>query len=148
MLIRKLHKTDLPKLIIIEELSHSVPWSEEAFQHCLNARYPGWVLELEGKMIGFIIMTLQAEESHILNITIDRRYQRKGYGKQLLAYGLKEVQKGGAVIAYLEVRASNTRAIKLYENMGFIQIGVRKDYYPVPTGKEDALVFAKDLFVK
>lgn len=148
MLIRKMHKTDLPQLIIIEEMSHAVPWSEDAFFHCFRAGYPGWVLEKDKKMIGFIIVTLQVEECHILNITVDRRFQRQGYGHQLLTFALAEAQKQGAVIAYLEVRHSNTRAIKLYEKMGFVQIGIRKDYYPVPTGREDALVFAKDLFVK
>lgn len=147
-MMRKLHKSDLPQLVIIEEASQSVPWSDEAFRHCFEAGYQGFALEQEKEMLGFIITSVNVGEAHILNLCIDRPYQRKGYGRQLLEFALAEAVKQGAMIAYLEVRKSNTRAIRLYQNMGFIQIGQRKDYYPVPTGREDALIFAKDLFVR
>jgi len=45
----------------------------------------------------------------------------------------------------LEVRPSNIRAINCYSSAGFNEIGCRKDYYPAPNGKEDALLFAKQI---
>ena len=148
MTLRKLYKADLQQLIQLEETTQAVPWSDEAFRHCLDAGYQVWGVEIDSKLIGFIIISVKAGESHIMNICVDPHHQRQGYGLQLLEHGLKEARAGHADIAILEVRQTNTKAIRLYKKLGFIQIGVRKDYYPVPTGREDALMFAKDLVVK
>ena len=142
---RKLTISDLPQLLQLEERNQVVPWGDDVFKHCLISGYPGWVLVQEGKIIGFVIISVQIGEAHVLNLCVDRTVRKQGFGTQLLVYALEQAQLEEAQIAYLEVRSSNSRAIRLYKSMGFIQIGVRKEYYPVPTGREDALVFAKDL---
>ena len=103
------------------------------------------MIEENNRLIGFVIFSIQLNESHILNLSIDPDFQRLGFGLQLLKHALLESKKNGAGAAYLEVRCSNQSAMALYTKMGFSQIGRRKGYYPAETGREDALVFAKDL---
>jgi len=136
---------DLPQLLAIEESTQAIPWNEATFKHCFDVKYPGWVLEEERKIQGFIIISLHDGECHILNLCVAMPSQRQGLGTKLLTDMIRMVKAKGAVIAYLEVRKSNSRAIRLYKNLRFIQIGERKNYYPLPEGREDALIFAKDL---
>lgn len=145
MTLRLLDENDLPQLLSIENAVHVAPWPEDVFRRCLQAGYFGWVAEHETQILGFIFVSLQASECHILNICVAPEYQHQGFGRQLLAYALTEVKKKGAGIAFLEVRRSNQHAIALYHQFEFIKIGERKGYYPSLQGAEDALVFAKDL---
>jgi [ribosomal protein S18]-alanine N-acetyltransferase len=144
-MLRTLFKTDLEQALAIENSVHVVPWTADTFKMCFESGYFGWVIELDKEIMGFIIVSLRAEECHILNLCVARDYQHQGWGRQLLDYALKHARHQGIGIAYLEVRRSNTRAISLYKKMKFHLIGVRKDYYPAVSGNEDALIFAKSL---
>lgn len=145
MILRALRKADIPQLLGIEEAAQAVPWSELIFVKCVTAGYPGWVVEYANRVVGFILMTMTAGECHILNLCIHPQFQHQGLGKQLLQHTLEESKRLDGFRVYLEVRRSNLPAIELYKKMGFEQIGERKDYYPVPSGHEDAIVFARDL---
>lgn len=146
--MRKATESDIPRLFEIEVATQIAPWSEEVFQRCFQMHYDCWVIEEENNIIGFIMMSsTPTKESHILNLCVDPAWQRKGYGKTLLNYALLQAKSTGIGIAYLEVRRSNYHAIMLYHKAGFVQISERKNYYPTPKGREDALVFAKDLGV-
>lgn len=147
MLLRPLNKNDVRQLFLIEQRTQQSPWSEEVFKQCILENYEGWVIEENEIIIGFVMMSLRAGESHILNLGIQPEFQRQGHASRLLQHALEEARKKGAGISYLEVRSSNYKAIALYKKFGFIQIGTRKDYYTYPLGKEDAFVFAKDLIV-
>lgn len=147
-MLRILSENDFSELLIIEALSHIAPWDRGTFERCWQAGYQGWVIEYNNKIIGFIIITLYAGESHILNIAIHPDFRSQGFGQQLLEHALAIAKSKGANIAFLEVRKSNDSAISLYQKLGFVQIGERKAYYPDKSGREDALVFAKDLGVK
>jgi len=144
-MLRKLRLDDLPYIIAIEQQTQLVPWTAEAFKICFSRDYYGWVLEIEQKIVGFIIVVVHGEECHIMNLAVLSNYQRQGWGTSLLTHALQTAQKNGARFAYLEVARSNTRAIGLYEKLGFYQVGERKGYYPVLQGREDALVLAKEL---
>ena len=144
-MLRLLTRTDLNAILEIERLVHIVPWTEETFEQCFDTGYVGWAVELEKKMIGFIIVALRPNECHVLNLCVRREYQRNGYGRQLLEYALTKAKDAGAGIAYLEVRRSNIPAISLYRKTAFHLVGERKHYYPSAEGTEDALVFAKSL---
>ncbi len=144
-MLRKLFKSDIDKVLKIENAVHVVPWTEETFKTCFQAECPSWAIEVDDDLIGFVITALRMGECHILNICIMHRYQHQGFGRKLLEYALEGVRRQGASIAYLEVRRSNSRAISLYRKMGFKLIGERKEYYPTVAGREDALVFAKSL---
>lgn len=144
-MIRPLFKTDVPEVLVIEQAVHVVPWTEETFKACFQAGYLGWVMEVDKKIIGFIMVSLYLEECHILNIVIARDFQRKGHGHALLSFVLEYAKQHGIGIVYLEVRRSNSRAIHLYKKMHFQLVGERKNYYPTVSGEEDALIFAKNL---
>lgn len=144
-MLRTLFKSDLKQVLTIEESVHVVPWTEETFKTCFQSGYVGWVIELNKKIIGFIIMSLRVEECHILNLCVTREYQRRGYGYKLLEHALRHAKHEKTGIVYLEVRRSNLPAISLYRRMKFHLIGERKDYYPTVSGSEDALIFAKSL---
>ena len=145
MTLRRLFKSDLFGVLAIEQLVHVVPWSKETFEACFDSGYDGWVFEEEGKVIGFVIVSLRADECHILNLCVTREYQHKGWGRKLMDEALVNARRRGIGIAYLEVRRSNTPAIALYTKMQFQVVGEREDYYPTPSGHEDALIFAKSL---
>lgn len=143
--IRPITKSDLPQIMIIEESAHIAPWTEETFGICFQAGYLGWAMELDKKLIAFVMISINGDECHILNVCVDRIYQHQGLGRELMNYAIQQALESGARYAYLEVRRSNTRAITLYRKMQFHLVGERKDYYPSMEGLEDALVFAKSL---
>lgn len=146
--MRKATESDIPRLLEIEVATQIAPWSEEVFQRCFQMRYECWVIEEENNIIAFLMMSSSiTQESHILDLCVDPDYQRKGHGKVLLNYAIAQAKLKGIGIVYLEVRRSNRNAIMLYHKTGFVQISERKNYYPTPKGREDALVFAKDLGV-
>ncbi|MBV9576326.1 MAG: ribosomal protein S18-alanine N-acetyltransferase [Gammaproteobacteria bacterium] len=144
-MLRTLFKSDLPQLLLIEKAVHISPWTEDTFKTCFSSGYIGWVVELDKQLRGFIIVSQTGSECHILNLAVTHEYQHQGFGRKLMEAALMYAKKAGVGIAYLEVRCSNLRAIKLYKNMKFQLIGERKDYYPTVSGKEDAYIFAKSL---
>ena len=96
-----------------------------------------------GKLIGYIVIWLVAEESHVLNIAVHPDYRRKGIGKRLIKFIMDFLLNKSTRAVYLEVRKSNTAAQKLYRGLGFREIGVRKGYYS--DNKEDAVVMGLEL---
>lgn len=144
-MLRLIIEQDLPELIRIESACQIVPWSDDVFKKCLEAGSTGWVMELDGKVIGFILILYQVDEVHILNFCVHPDHQHQGWGKQLLIHMLQNIRNQGGKFVYLEVRRSNQHAIALYEKAGFHKVGERKDYYMSLDHREDALVFAKNL---
>lgn len=144
-MFRKMLVADLPKLYAIEQTSQGAPWNEAAFRACLDFGCDALVAEQEGVITGYIITSINADECHILNLCVALNHQRQGLGRRLLEHGLARVYQRGAKVAYLEVRRSNLRAIRLYESLKFLKIGERKDYYQTVSGPEDALVYAVSL---
>ena len=144
-MLRVMHKNDIDQLLVIEEAVHIVPWNRDTFLTCFQAGYTGWVVELEKRIIGFIVVSAQLQECHILNVCVARDHQHQGWGRKLMQQVLTEAKQNNIGIAYLEVRRSNTPAISLYKTLQFQLIGERKDYYPTVAGHEDALIFARSL---
>lgn len=144
-MLRTLFKSDIDQLLKIENAVHVAPWIEETFKTCFQSGYIGWVIEVDNSIVGFIIVSLRAEECHVLNLGVAHPFQKRGFGHQLLEHALQYAKQQGVGIAYLEVRRSNTRAISLYRKMKFLLVGERKDYYPTVSGHEDAFIFAKSL---
>ncbi len=144
-MLRMLAKSDIGQMLAIENAAHIAPWTEEAFKICFRTGYVSLGFEVDKKIIGFVIVSVQADECHILNIAVATLFQRQGWGRKLLEYAMLQARQKGAGIVYLEVRRSNSRAISLYRKMRFQLIGERKDYYVTVAGMEDALIFAKSL---
>jgi ribosomal-protein-alanine N-acetyltransferase len=91
-------------------------------------------------IIGYGVMSVGAGEAHILNLCIGELYRCRGVGKRLLTYLVERGTAAGMSEAFLEVRPSNTSAIRLYLSVGFEQVGMRRGYYQAVGGREDAAV--------
>lgn len=144
--LRPLEASDIPTIMEIELSAYPHPWTEGIFNDCLRVGYSCWVYEHQDTIIGYLILSLVVDEMHILNICIDPKYQKQGLGKLLLTEAEMIGQKKAAKEVFLEVRPSNKAALFLYQDFGYNQIGLRKNYYPAKNGREDAIVMAKTLF--
>jgi len=145
--IRDMMPTDIPSVMEIELRNYPVPWSEKIFHDCLKAGYKGFVLLQADVLVGYAMLQIGYKESHVLNLCIDAAGQGQGHARRLLATMEMESIKSDAEMMFLEVRPSNPRARELYEQNGFNEISVRKNYYDTLTGREDAVVMAKTLVV-
>jgi ribosomal-protein-alanine N-acetyltransferase len=103
-----------------------------------------WVREAEGEVIGYYVMMAAAGEAHLLNLTIAPMWRRHGLGRDLLEHCLARACDHHADSVFLEVRTSNTAAIGLYHSSGFVDLAVRRGYYPAREGREDALIMKKE----
>jgi ribosomal-protein-alanine N-acetyltransferase len=138
--IRPMMEIDLPDVAAIEQKSYAFPWSENIFRDCLRVGYTCRALDLAGHIIGYAVMSLGAGEAHVLNVCVRDEYRSRGFGQRLLEHLLERAQASGVNEAFLEVRPSNLAAIRLYQRLGFEQIGIRRGYYQAPDGREDAIV--------
>jgi ribosomal-protein-alanine N-acetyltransferase len=139
--------TDLERVIENELRAYAYPWTRGNFTDCMKARNDCRTVYLDDEIVGHGILSFGAGEAHLLNVCIRRDRQGHGYGRQLVEHMLERAQLHDAEIVFLEVRPSNLVACRLYESLGFNEIGVRKNYYPAHVGHEDALVMALDLRV-
>ncbi len=144
-ILRPLHEGDLDAVMEIELRAYPYPWTRGIFLDCLRAGYPGRVLESIDGLVGYGMLSLAANEAHVLNVCVDPRRQSHGYGRRLLRELVQLARQRGALRVFLEVRPSNAPAIALYESEGFNEIGRRPRYYPAANGREDALVMAVEL---
>ena len=144
--LRPMRDDDLDAVLDIELRAYPFPWTRGIFQDCLRADYPAWVLQRDGGIIGYGLLSLAADEAHVLNVCTDPGQQGQGHGRRLLRALLMLAQGRGAQRVFLEVRPSNLAAIALYHAEGFNEIGRRPRYYPAKGGREDASVMAKELF--
>ncbi|OLO26707.1 ribosomal-protein-alanine N-acetyltransferase [Alkalihalophilus pseudofirmus] len=139
-IIRFMTVNDLEQVLIVEKDAFTVPWSRTAFYNELSsnqfAHYV--VMELEGVIIGYCGVWLVMDEAHITNIAILSQYRGNKYGETLLLYVMELAKMYGAIKMTLEVRVSNQAAKGLYEKLGFMSGGIRKNYYT--DNLEDALV--------
>lgn len=143
--IRPMDEADVDAVADAERRSYSFPWSTGIFRDCLRVGYLCRVVEVSGLVIGHGIESLGAGEAHILNVCIRPEFRCRGVGRRLLTYLLERARTAGMQHAFLEVRPSNTAAIRLYQSMGFEQVGLRRGYYQAPQGREDAAVLRLSL---
>lgn len=141
--IRPMLETDLPQVMSVEMAAYQFPWTEGIFRDCLHVGYTCRVLDIGGDVAGYGIMSLGAGEAHILNLCIRAEYQCRGFGRRLLLYLLDRARASGMQEAFLEVRPSNSAAVRLYTAMGFENVGVRRGYYQAIAGREDATVLRR-----
>lgn len=142
-LIRAIQESDLESLLRIEQAAHSHPWPLNQFSKRLDcSRHLHAVLLIENKICGYYLASEVAGEAELLNISVDPSLQGKGLGAKLLKHLISKLKADTSEV-FLEVRSSNVSAIKLYEKLGFHQLGCRPNYYPcTKQGREDALLYA------
>ena len=141
-----MREDDLDVVLAIEQRAYPFPWTRGIFRDCLRADYPAWVLVEDGLVIGYGVLSLAADEAHVLNVCAAPEVQGRGHGRRLLRSLLQLARGRGAHRVFLEVRPSNAAAIALYHDEGFNEIGRRPRYYPAHDGREDAIVMAMELF--
>jgi len=145
---RKMTPKDVPEILLIENSIYTHPWTEGIFNDCIRVGYNCWVYTEEDKIQSYGLVSIAANEAHILNLCVAPAAQGQGLGKLMLHKLIHLAEERLSDSIFLEVRESNVVALKLYEQEGFNRIGLRKNYYPADEGKEDALVFAKALNIE
>lgn len=145
--LRKMLVTDAAVVHAIDQSVNAAAWSEKLYGDCVNVGYECWVVYEEHDILGFGVLSFAANEAHILNIGITPNRQGQGLGRKILQHLLDRAKIQGAIEVFLEVRPSNTVALSLYNKFNFIEIGIRKEYYPADENgvKEDALTLALPL---
>lgn len=143
--ISTLNAADLATAFKIEQASHAFPWTQATFASNQGDRYLNLKLEVDGQMAGFAITQIVLDEATLFNIAIHPDWQRRGFGRQLLEALIAQLEPRGVFTLWLEVRASNRAAITLYEDLGFNEVTIRRNYYPAANGREDAIVMALPL---
>jgi ribosomal-protein-alanine N-acetyltransferase len=150
-----MEEVDIEEVLLTEASSHISPWKAKNFIDCIQSHYWNYVFIDRDATVGFLghcVVMPGFEEVHLLNITIHPSHRRKGIAQNAIRALEKTCLERNFQRILLEVRVSNTVAIRLYRKLGFEQIGVRKGYYPMPKqeklhGREDALVMQKNLIV-
>jgi [ribosomal protein S18]-alanine N-acetyltransferase len=145
--LRPLPPQALPAALAIEQRAYSHPWTAANFNDSWAAghRIEG-VFTAEEQLLGYSACMRGADEVHLLNITVAPEHQGQGHAQTLLRSLCAWGQSQQLHWLWLEVRASNTRALKLYERFGLERVGLRKGYYPQShTSREDAVVMSFEL---
>ncbi len=126
----------------IESRCYSFPWSHGNFVDSLAAGYLARVLlGRDGAMFGYFVAMPGVGEMHLLNLTVAPEQQGRGHASTLLDALEQACRDARLAQLWLEVRQGNQRALTLYGQRGFTQMGVRRHYYPAATGRrEDAVV--------
>ena len=144
--LRPMRPADLDAVLRIEVAAYAFPWSRGNF---IDSLASGYLAELllapDASLIGYFVAMSGVDEMHLLNITVAPAMQGRGHGNALLDVLLARCREQGVPVLWLEVRASNPRARSLYARRGFVEVGVRRGYYPAAqAGREDAIVMRLD----
>jgi ribosomal-protein-alanine N-acetyltransferase len=145
LVLRPMRRADLRVVASIEKAAYEFPWEPQTFRDCFNVGYCCWIGEKAGEVVSYGICSVGAGEAHVLNLCVAPHAQGNGYGRTMLEKLMDVAKNHKADSVFLEVRPSNPNALKLYRQLGFNEIGTRKDYYPARNGREDALVMARVL---
>ena len=123
----------------IERESFPTPWSREDFWREASNDFACYIVALDdAEIIGFGGCWISFEEAQVTNIALTSVQRGRGLGKTLMARLMRAAAARGAERMTLEVRPSNTPALRLYEGLGFAAVGIRKKYYQ--DNDEDAIL--------
>jgi ribosomal-protein-alanine N-acetyltransferase len=143
--VRAMKLEDVPAVLAVEQASYDFPWSEGIFRDCLRVGYRCRVLFGPEGVVGYYILSVGVHEAHLLNLCVHPQLRGLSLGRELLTHAMALAGQQDAASLFLEVRPSNKAALALYESMGFVEIGNRKDYYRSRAGREDAIILAREL---
>ena len=142
--LRPMLESDIADILQIECAAYAFPWNRNIFRGCLREDYCCRVLEMDGEIAGYAIMSMGKDEAHLLNLCVDPDRHGMGLGDQLLKFVFDFARNHKAVTTFLEVRPSNKAARRFYERRGFVEVGMRTNYYPARFGREDAIIMARE----
>ncbi len=143
-LIRKMTAQDLDGVMQVELESFPLPWSRASYLGELKNTFANYlVCDVGGQIVGFGGIWVVFEEAHITNVAIASEHRQRGLGKLLMDRLEAIAREKRAQRILLEVRTSNYPAQSMYNSLGFIPTGLRKEYYT--DNKEDAIIMTKFL---
>ena len=143
--LRTMTADDLEQVAAIELAAYEYPWTHGIFRDCLRAGYDCIVLAHAAEIVGYGVLSAGAGEAHVLNVCVAPAQQSQGHGTRLVKRLIDLARWHRAERIFLEVRPSNAHAVRLYDQLGFNEIGKRPNYYPAKRGREDAVVMAMEL---
>jgi ribosomal-protein-alanine N-acetyltransferase len=142
--IRGMTERDLDRVLTIERLSFTAPWSRRSFENLLRRDDTSlWAAVADDAVVGYAVVWYVAGEAELGNLAVAPEWRRRGLGARLLEFAVERAGERGVERIYLEVRVSNAAARELYEKHGFDQVGIRRRYYRSPV--EDARVMCLEL---
>jgi ribosomal-protein-alanine N-acetyltransferase len=131
---------DLEDVYQLETRCHSHPWTMKLFLSNFGHRYFSHVLLSDNNVIGYFVASSVAGEVTLMNIAIAPEFQGQGMGRLLLQFLKDYAKKNDQQEIWLEVRASNENALAAYSKLDFVEVDLRKNYYPSDNGREDAVI--------
>ena len=138
--IVRMNESHVAAVAELERQNFSEPWPEIAVRGELTNKLALWLVALEdGEVVGYVGSQTVLQEADMMNIAVADTHRRRGIARALVEELIRQLD---AYQLSLEVRSSNAPAIALYEALGFVQVGLRKNYYRKP--KEDALILRKE----
>jgi ribosomal-protein-alanine N-acetyltransferase len=140
LIIRRMTVDDVQVAHEIDTSSFTLPWPERSFRFEVtdNPAARCWAAELDGQVVGILILWMIIDEAHIATLATHLDHRRQGIAEQLLSKALNQAYEEGARSALLEVRAGNDAAQALYRKYGFEVVGRRERYYK--DNNEDAVL--------
>ena len=143
-MILPMNKTHVSAVAELEKLCFSAPWSERSIASELQNEYSLWLVEeRDGVAVAYVGSQSCPPEADVMNVAVAPEFRRQGVGEGLMVALMDALRAKGMESLTLEVRASNSPAIALYDRLGFTEVGRRPNYYTDP--REDALIMRKEL---
>ena len=143
MMIEPMNASHVPQIAQLEKRCFSDPWSEKSIASELENPLSVWLVAVDGgQLIGYVGSQTLLGETDMMNLAVAPEARRQGTGRALVLALVDALTEKGSHSLMLEVRVSNTPAQKLYESLGFSQVGRRPKYYVNP--REDALILRKE----
>lgn len=142
---RPMTEADLESVHAAEQRIYAFPWSRGNFADSLAAGHSAWVGRENGLLAGYGLLMMAVDEAHLLNLSVLPEFQRRGLGSDFLGHLFRVAKSHGGTRMLLEVRPSNESGLALYRRFLFSEIGRRRGYYAAATGREDAIVMAREL---
>ena len=143
MIITKMSSEHVPQIALLEKMCFHDPWSENSISSELNNSLSVWLVALDGEsVVGYVGSQTVLGWTDMMNVAVHPDYRRKGIAEQLVVSLENELKNRESTCLTLEVRVSNGPAKSLYDKLGFVEVGRRKNYYRNP--REDALILRKE----
>jgi ribosomal-protein-alanine N-acetyltransferase len=140
--LRDATKEDLPAILEIDGASFSQPWSQRSFEQCFADDKTYIVIaQSDERVLGFGVAYTVGDEGEITTLAVDAAVRGQGVGEKILQALLDFCRARGAHKVFLEVRAGNGAAQRLYARCGFVEAGLRRRYY---ADGEDAVLMRHD----
>ncbi len=140
--IRQMREEDLDQVAQLEAETFSTPWSRESLLSFWQREDTVFLAaERDGEIVGYCGYLQIFDEADILNVAVKEAYRNRRIGTRLVEKLIETGKDRGVSQFTLEVRQSNKRAIHIYEKMGFVSAGIRKNFYERPA--EHAVIMWK-----